>query len=92
MVCTSASDVHKAAMAKKKADCTKASGQSVVLSYPIGRSLANLDDKTWAQVRRKFDVCYMMAKESLSYSNYPALLQLEANHGTCTLGLCMQYP
>ena len=61
------SDVHKAAMAQKKADCTKASGQSVVLSSPIGRCLANLDDETRARVRRKFDVCYMMAKESLPY-------------------------
>ena len=30
------SDVHKAAMAQKKADCAKASGRSVVLSSPIG--------------------------------------------------------
>ena len=31
------SKVHKAAMAKKKADFTKGSGQSVVLLSPIGR-------------------------------------------------------
>ena len=31
------SDMHKAAMAKKKADCAKASGRSLVLSSPIGR-------------------------------------------------------
>ena len=45
------SDVHKAAMVQKKADCTKASGQSVVLSSLIGRCLANLDDETQAQLR-----------------------------------------
>ena len=75
------SNVHKVAMVKKKADCMKASGQSVVLSSPIGRSLANLDDETRARVRHKFDVCYMMAKESLPYSTNPALLQLAAHHG-----------
>ena len=40
------SEVHKAAMAKKKAGCTKGSGQFVVLASPIDRSLANLDDET----------------------------------------------
>ena len=69
----------------------KATGQFVVLSSPIGHSLANLDDKTWARVRRKLDVYYMMAKESLPYSKYSVLLQLEAHHGV-HLGVAYSTP
>ena len=32
-------------------------------------------------MRRKFDVCYTMAKESIPFAKYPALLALEAYHG-----------
>ena len=29
----------------------------------------------------KFDVCFMMAKESLLFIKYPTLLELESHHG-----------
>lgn len=75
------SDVHKAAMAKMTADTVKASGGSAVLTSAIGRSMCTLDIETRARMKRKFDLCFVMAKESIAFSKYPALLQLEERHG-----------
>ena len=30
---------------------------------------------------RKFELCFIMAKESIPFTNHPALLQLEEHHG-----------
>ena len=30
---------------------------------------------------RIFDVCFMMAKESIAFAKYPSLLELEKRHG-----------
>jgi hypothetical protein len=57
------SEVHKAAMSRQKSDSARASGKSVMLSTPIARCLAPFDDETQARLRRRFDVCYVMAKK-----------------------------
>ena len=57
------------------------SGSSVVLSSRIGQSLLNLDKTTRQRMRKKFDVCYMMAKESVPFVKYPAIVELESQHG-----------
>ena len=75
------SDVHKVAMAKLKLECSRASGESAATSTTIGRLLSSMDDETQERIARKFDVCYMMAKESLPFTKYPALLELESRHG-----------
>lgn len=59
----------------------KASGESPVISFTIGRYLSTLDEGNQARWRRKFDVHYAMAKESILFAKYPALLALEACHG-----------
>ena len=62
-------------------DQVKASGESPAISYMIGRYLSTLDEGNRARWRRKFDVHYAMAKESILVAKYPALLALEACHG-----------
>ena len=32
-------------------------------------------------MRRKFDMCYLMAKEGIAFEKFPALYELEARHG-----------
>ena len=32
-------------------------------------------------MKRKFDICYVMAKENLTFCKYPALHELEECHG-----------
>ena len=75
------SEVHKAAMTRMHSESAKARGESVVLQTPIGRSLCTLDDATRLQVARRFDVAYVMAKESVPFAKYPSIVELEQRHG-----------
>ena len=75
------SEEYKIAMTRMRADHAKASGESPAMSSTIGRYLSTIDKGTQARMRRKFDVCYTMAKESIPFAKYPALLALEACHG-----------
>ena len=74
------SDIHKVAMERKRAESVKASSGSVALSSAIGRCLSTMDGTTQARMGRKFDVCFVMAKEGIPFTKYPALLQLEQRH------------
>ena len=44
--------------------------------------MTTLDATNQARMRRKFDVCYMMAKENIPFSKYPSFLELEDQHNT----------
>ena len=61
------SDVHKAAMMRLQADHTKEKGQPVTGVSPIVASLWQMDDKTRSRMQWKFDLCFVMANESLPY-------------------------
>ena len=65
-----------------RAECLKASGQSPMMCSPIDRLLTtlHLDSKTQARMKMKYDGCYVMAKQGIAFSKYPALLELEARH------------
>ena len=75
------SEVHKDAMSRKRAKSAKARGESAVLTSPIGCALSTLDSTTRARMGRIFDLCFMMAKESIAFAKYPSLLELEKRHG-----------
>ena len=75
------SEVHKAAMVRLRADSVKASGGSVVLTSAIGRCMSTLDRDTRVRMERKFKLCFVMAKESIPFIKYPAIMQLEERHG-----------
>lgn len=75
------SEVHKVAMGRMRAEHAKDRGESPAMSSTLGRYFSTLDEGTRARLRRKFDVCYAMAKESIPFAKYPALLALEARHG-----------
>ena len=74
------SEVHRVAMTRTRADTAKANGGSAALSSTIGRCLSTLDSDTRARMERKFDVCFVMAKQSIPFAKYPALLELEQRH------------
>ena len=59
------SEIHKVAMGRLKSTSAKAKGESLFANSTIGQSLTVLDSTTQARMRRKFDVCYMMAKENI---------------------------
>ena len=74
------SNVRKVAMERKRAESVKASSGSVALSSAIGRCLSTMDGTMRARMGQKFDICFVVAKECIPFTNYPALLQLEQRH------------
>ena len=74
------SDVHKAAMVKLKVERSRAKGKSEATSSTIGHLLSCMDE-TGERMAKKFDVCFVMAKESLPSTKYPVLVELEPCHG-----------
>ena len=75
-----ACDQHKAAMSHLRTAQAKASGEPVTSYAPIARALLMLDEPERARMRRKFDVCYLMAKEGIAFEKFPSLCELEARH------------
>ena len=47
----------------------------------IARSFTTMEVTAEQRVRRKFDICYVLAKEGLAFHKYPALHVLEERHG-----------
>ena len=66
------SQQHAEAMVIFKKDQARAAGSSAALASasPIIRCLMNIDEKTKERVKKKFDVCYVMAKECLFGSSW----------------------
>ena len=61
------------------------------MSTTTGRFLSSMDEEMRERMGKKFDVCFMMAKESLLFTKYPTLLELESRHGV-DLGLAYSTP
>ena len=62
------------------------------MSYmPIAHSLLMLEGLEQERMRRKFDICYMMAKEGAAFKKYMVLHKLEVHHGVVDLGLPTVY-
>ena len=70
------SDEHKAAMNHTR----KASGMAIT-DYSPTRGLLDMDKAAQDHINKKFDICYVMAKECLAFAKYPALHELEVRHG-----------
>ena len=75
------SEQHQAAMRHLQIDHAKAAKQPVSTYAPIARSLLNLEASVKAKMKRKFDICYLMAKEGMAFEKFPALHELLSRHG-----------
>ena len=67
-----ASDQHKTAMSRLRTAQARASNKPVTSYAPIARSLLILNEPERGRMRRKFDVCYLMAKEGIAFEKYVA--------------------
>ncbi len=74
------SEQHKVAMCRYRQAQAKSSSQPVTSYAPIAKSLLNLGDTDKARLRRKFDICYMMAKEGMAFEKFAAIYELEQRH------------
>ena len=58
----------------------KSSNQPTRSFVPVARSLLNLGDTEKVRLKRKFDVCFTMAKEGLAFEKYVPTCELEERH------------
>ena len=58
-----------------------AQGQSAASCAPIVRALTTLPDDERAKLRKKFNIAYFVAMESMPLRKYSRLCELEARHG-----------
>ena len=61
-----------------KINQTKDKEEPLATIAPIVNSLLKLDASTHDRLQRKFDICFVMAKEGIPFTKYPALYQLES--------------
>ena len=75
------SDQHTMAMNRLRVDQAKGKQLSITTYSTIARSLLKMDQTVKDQMKKKFDICYAMAKENIAFRKYPALHELEVRHG-----------
>ena len=63
-----------------QAESAKASKLPVTSYSPLARSLLTIDEGTQERLRKKFDICYVVAKQGLSFRKYPSIHALEERH------------
>ena len=69
-------DQHIASM---HSECAKARGSPLESYAPVVRSLVTLNDV--AKYKRKFEMCYVLARENLVFVKYPAFHALSEHRG-----------
>ena len=72
---------HKAAMTRYRIEQSKSACVPITTYSPIARSLLTMGKFTLEKMERKFDMCYLLAKEGMAFKKYPALYSLEERHG-----------
>ena len=60
------------------------SRDEIFRATPIGRAIAGASREEMARVSKLFDLAYVLAKEELPFSKYPALVEVEKRHGVAT--------
>ena len=68
-------------MIRMHAVAAKATNQSITTYSPIACALLTMDRTVKERIIKKFDTCFVMAKEGLAFRKYPSLHELEARHG-----------
>ena len=71
------SDAHKAAMSRLYTAQARARNEDITTYAPIARSMLTLQEAEQDRMRKKFDLCYFLAKEGLAFEKFPALCDLE---------------
>ena len=74
-------DQHKLSMSLLRVEQAKATNCPATAYVPIAQSLLSIDRSLQERMGKKFDICYMLAKENLPFCKYPAIHELESCHG-----------
>ena len=65
------SEQHTTCMAHMRADSARIQNKPVESYAPIARSLLVLDDREKEKIKRKFEICYVLAREGIAFLKYP---------------------
>ena len=76
-----ASEQHKVAMLRLCTEQAKAARVPIAERCLIAKSLLALEKPMQEKISKKFDICYVMARESIAFRKYPVLHELEERHG-----------
>ena len=68
-------------MMQVRADAGRTSNLLLTSYFTIACSLLVMDYAVLGHMKKKFDICCVMAKESLGFRKYPALHELKECHG-----------
>ena len=74
-------DQHKLSMSLLRTEQAKATNTTITSYAPIARSMLSMEKPLQEKMCKKFDICYVLAKENLAFRKYPAIYQLESRHG-----------
>ena len=75
------SNQHKLSMSLLRVEQAKGTNRPVTTYPSIAQSLLSMDRLLRERMGKKFDICYMLAKENLPFRKYPAIHELESCHG-----------
>ena len=75
------SEQHRIAMVQLRAEQAKTTNAPIATYAPIARSMHILDNSAQERMSKKFDICFMTAKENIAFHKYPAIHALESRHG-----------
>ena len=75
------SEQHRVSMLRSCTNAAKASNLLVTSYSPIVRSLLVMEPTVKERMKKKFDICYVLAKENMGFRKYAALHELEERHG-----------
>ena len=77
------SDQHKSAMMHFRKDQAKSRNEPITSYSPIARGLlsSSMDSAVRERVKKKFEISFVLAKEDLPFTKYPAIHALEEKHG-----------
>ena len=77
----SKSDIHKKAVSLERQP-TRTMNE-ILRSTPIGRAVASASSEEKDRVSRLFEVAYMISREEMPFTKFPAIMELEKRHGVC---------
>ena len=72
-----ASGQHKVAMLHLHTEQVKAARVPIAEHFPIAKSLLALKKTMQENINKKFNTCYVMAKENIAFRKYPVLHEIE---------------
>lgn len=77
------SEQHKSAMMFLRRDQARSRNESVTTYSPIARGLlsAAMNPAVREQVKKKFEISFVFAKEHIPFTKYPVIRELEEKHG-----------